>query len=55
MTRFSDDNTKTRMMIYIPPTLDERIRHAAKRAGQSLSVWVQRAAEQALQAQEKSQ
>jgi predicted HicB family RNase H-like nuclease len=49
----SDDaTTKTRMMIYIPAALDERIRLAAEAAGQSLSVWIQRAAEQALQAQE---
>ena len=40
--------TPCRITIYVPYQLDERIRRAAERAGQSLSVWLQRAAEAAL-------
>jgi predicted HicB family RNase H-like nuclease len=48
----SDTTTKGRIMIYVPTDIDERIRRAAERAGQSLSVWLQRAAEAALREQE---
>ena len=41
-----------RITFYLRPALDERIRRAAERAGQSLSVWLQRAAEAALREQE---
>jgi hypothetical protein len=40
--------TNVRLTTYLPAQLDERIRRAADRAGQSLSVWLQRAAEAAL-------
>jgi predicted HicB family RNase H-like nuclease len=40
-----------RLTIYIPPRLDNHIRCAAERAGQSLSVWLQRAALAALRDQ----
>jgi hypothetical protein len=45
--------TNVRITTYLPAQLDERIRRAADRAGQSLSVWLQRAAEAALREQEK--
>ena len=45
--------TKARITIYLPAQLDERIRRVAERAGQSLSVWLQRAAEAALHEQER--
>jgi hypothetical protein len=44
--------TKARIMIYVQPALDQRIRLSAERAGQTLSVWLQRAAEAALREQE---
>jgi uncharacterized protein (DUF1778 family) len=50
MTAVSDTNA--RITIYVAPALDERIRRAAERAGQTLSVWLQRAAEAALREQE---
>ena len=37
-----------RLTIYVPLGLDERIRRSAADAGQSLSMWLQRAAEAAL-------
>jgi predicted HicB family RNase H-like nuclease len=43
-----------RLTVYLPHAVSREIRLAAERAGQSLSVWVKRAAEQAL-AQEKGQ
>jgi predicted DNA-binding protein len=45
--------TKARITIYIPAQLDERLRRAAERVGQTLSVWMQRAAEAALREQER--
>jgi uncharacterized protein (DUF1778 family) len=48
----SEAATNARITIYIAPQLDERIRRAAEIAGQSLSVWLQRAAEAALREQE---
>lgn len=44
----SEATTNVRITIYVAPQLDERIRRAAERAGQSLSMWLQRAAEAAL-------
>ena len=41
-----------RMTIYLPLGLDEAIRRAADEAGQSLSVWMVRAARAALRDQE---
>jgi predicted HicB family RNase H-like nuclease len=49
----SETTTNPRITIYIPPLLDSRIRVAAAAAGQSLSVWLQRAAEAALREQER--
>jgi uncharacterized protein (DUF1778 family) len=43
--------TPCRITIYVPYQLDERIRRAAERAGQSLSVWMLRAAQAALREQ----
>jgi uncharacterized protein (DUF1778 family) len=48
----ASEATNARITIYVAPALDERIRRAAERAGQSLSVWLQRAAEAALREQE---
>ena len=48
----SEATTNVRITTYLPAQLDERIRRAAERAGQSLSVWLQRAAEAALREQE---
>lgn len=44
----SEATTNVRLTTYLPAQLDERIRRAAADAGQSLSVWLQRAAEAAL-------
>ena len=48
----SKATTNVRLTTYLPAQLNERIRRAAKRAGQSLSVWLQRAAKAALRKQE---
>jgi uncharacterized protein (DUF1778 family) len=48
----SEATTNVRITIYVPAQLDERIRRAAERAGQSLSVWMLRAARAALREQE---
>jgi uncharacterized protein (DUF1778 family) len=47
----SEATTNVRLTIYVPAQLDERIRRAAERAGQSLSMWLQRAALAALRDQ----
>jgi uncharacterized protein (DUF1778 family) len=43
----------TRITIYVSGELDQRIRAAADEAGQSLSVWMVRAARAALREQER--
>ncbi len=48
----SEATTNVRITIYVSAQLDERIRRAAATAGQTLSVWLQRAAEAALREQE---
>jgi uncharacterized protein (DUF1778 family) len=49
----SEATTNVRLTIYVPAQLDERIRRAAETAGQSLSVWMLRAAQAALREQER--
>jgi hypothetical protein len=44
----SEATTNVRITIYVPTQLDERIRRDADAKGQSLSMWLQRAAEAAL-------
>jgi predicted transcriptional regulator len=47
------NGAKTRLTAHLPDDLVAAIQRAAMVRGQTLSVWVQRAAEQALRAQEK--
>jgi uncharacterized protein (DUF1778 family) len=47
------EGAKTRLTVYLPDDMHAAIQRAAMLQGQTLSVWIQRAAEQALRAQEK--
>jgi uncharacterized protein (DUF1778 family) len=47
------DGAKTRLTAYLPDDMVAYIQRAAHKRGQTLSVWMQRAAEAALREQER--